>query len=259
MEQDAAYIGKPNLISFMPFFVPAIFMAIISMYFLIEKQTIVEALQNSFINKTGMIPFYIAFAVVTFIPALAFALVKINLRYILLPVLSYLVLLVIKHKLLNVDFSNEPNTIWIFDNLELLTFTSISLLSILNTELYRRSHKYEITDVYIKTSAGLFSSKERILILNKINDIASSQSFFGKIFGYGTIIPVTASGMGMGFNFAAGSGGTGMKWFKLPSINLSFTGGHAIQVPKTRTHEALIEIQNHKKTLTFLLEKIGKS
>lgn len=259
MEQDADYVGKPNVVSFMPFFMPAIFIAGVSLYFLVEKQTILDALENSFINKTGMVPFYITFAIATFIPALAFALYKINLRYILAPVLSFIILLVVKHKFLNVDFTYQPNTTWIFDNLELLAFVVYGILSILNTELYRRSHRYEITDVYIKTSAGIFSSKERILILSKINDIAVSQSFFGKLFGYGSIIPVTASGMGMGFNFSAATGGTGMKWFKLPSINLNLTGGHAIQVPKTRTHEALIGIHNHKDTLAFLLDQIGKS
>lgn len=32
MEQDADYVGKPNVVSFMPFFMPAIFIAVVSRF-----------------------------------------------------------------------------------------------------------------------------------------------------------------------------------------------------------------------------------
>ena len=238
---------------------PAMILAGISLFFLFERGSIVDTLSDSIITKNGIIAFYSLFLIVVLVPLLTYSIIKINFRFIVIPITLFGSLLFIKHNLLNVDFSLHPDTTWVFKHLELLGYFVFGILDIINTEIYRRSHIYEITSEYIRTSAGVISSKERIMMLNKVNDISIGQSVFGKVFNYGSIIPVTASGVGMGFNFAAVTGGSSFRWLKLPALSINVTGGHAIQVPKSRTHEALIGIKNHKEILESLLVYIERT
>lgn len=66
------------------------------------------------------------------------------------------------------------------------------------TELYRRGHRYFITNYRIITRRGFIRREERDLIYDRITDVYVSQGLLGRIFNFGTVIPTTASGLGMG-------------------------------------------------------------
>ena len=204
----------------------------------------------------NVINFYIIFGIIILIPSLGFAFLKLNLKYFVIPLCGFVISIVIKYLYFNEPYTNNPTYSLFYSNIELIIFIAYSLVSFLYTELFRRSHKYVIANNYIKTSAGILNHRERILSVNKINDIAVSQSAFGKIFNYGTIIPITASGLGMGFNFASITGAGSMRFFRLPYLTMALTGGHAIQIPKSRTYEALVGISSFKKALKIITDSI---
>ena len=65
---------------------------------------------------------------------------------------------------------------------------------------YRRSFTYYLTDIRIAMHQDFLglSKHERQVRYNHIEDIKLLQSFFGRIFGFGTVVPVTGSGLGTG-------------------------------------------------------------
>ena len=65
---------------------------------------------------------------------------------------------------------------------------------------YRRSFTYYLTDIRIAMHQDFlwFRTSERQVRYNHIEDIKLLQSFFGRIFGFGTVVPVTGSGLGTG-------------------------------------------------------------
>jgi len=63
-------------------------------------------------------------------------------------------------------------------------------LTILGTELYRRSIRYEITDTGIRLCGGICRRQEHYIPYDKIGRIVLEQSLFGRLLNYGTIIPV---------------------------------------------------------------------
>lgn len=85
------------------------------------------------------------------------------------------------------------------------------------TELYRRCHRYFITNYRVVTMKGLVRRDERDLIYDRITDVYVSQSLLGRIFNFGTVIPTTASDFRVGEEIAvagiheASAGGGGVR------------------------------------------------
>jgi hypothetical protein len=115
---------------------------------------------------------------------------------------------------------------------------SISILGFLIVEIYRRSHKYIISNQRIIFKGGVITKQERTLRYDKITDINSKQGIIGQIFGFGTIIPISQSGFGLGSDntFAAGGAQVGEKKVKFLGI---FGGGKELQTPRTRSYYEL--------------------
>ncbi len=112
-----------------------------------------------------------------------------------------------------------------------------AIAGFLIVEVYRRSHKYVITSMRIIFSGGVLTKRERIVRYDKISDIDTRQGILGQIFGFGTIIPVTQSGLGLGsdksFAAAGAAGGGRLKLFGL------FGGGRDVQTPRARSYYEL--------------------
>jgi membrane protein YdbS with pleckstrin-like domain len=106
-------------------------------------------------------------------------------------------------------------------------------------EMYRRSHRYFLTNLRVVLRGGILRVKERCLRYEKITDIDASQGILGKIFGFGTIIPITHSGFGMGddASFAALGAET------TPKKRLGFFGfvggSRSVNTPRARSYYEL--------------------
>jgi len=122
---------------------------------------------------------------------------------------------------------------------------AIAIAGFLLVELYRRSHRYIITSQRISFRGGIFTREERTLRYDKISDINAKQGILGQIFGFGTIIPISQSGFGLGSDssFAAGGVAGGGKKAKLFGF---VGGGKEVQTPRARSYYELHGVYPYK-------------
>ena len=84
----------------------------------------------------------------------------------------------------------------------------------------------------------MITKQERTLRYDKISDINSKQGILGQIFGFGTIIPISQSGFGLGSDNSFAAGGVQMGEKKVKFLGL-FGGGKELQTPRTRSYYEL--------------------
>lgn len=130
------------------------------------------------------------------------------------------------------------------------------------TELYRRGHNYYITNLRLITERNFISYDSRQLTYDTINDLALVQGLIGRVLNFGTVIPVTASGFGLGEDSAsAGIGvgaGIGGRAPLLPGVGLSASGERAAQIPRGRTYHTLYGVQGPREvqeTIAMMIQK----
>jgi len=122
---------------------------------------------------------------------------------------------------------------------------AISIIGFLIVELYRRSHKYIISSQRIVFKGGVITKEERTLRYDKIADINYKQGILGQIFGFGTIIPISQSGFGLGNDTAFAAGGVQLGEKKVKFLGL-FGGGKEVQTPRTRSYYELHGVHPYK-------------
>jgi membrane protein YdbS with pleckstrin-like domain len=135
---------------------------------------------------------------------------------------------------------------------------SVSFIGFLLVELYRRSHKYIISNQRITFKGGIITKEERTLRYDKISDINAKQGIIGQIFGFGTIIPISQSGFGLGADktFAAGGVQLGEKKAKL----FGFAGGEKeLQTPRARSYYELHGVYPYKEIKKLVEEMVQGS
>lgn len=74
----------------------------------------------------------------------------------------------------------------------------LSILLFLYQEYVRVETRYLVTNLRIEFLTPGIRTRSRTVFYSKIQDIQMHVGIFGRIFGYGTIIPITSSGLGMG-------------------------------------------------------------
>ena len=114
----------------------------------------------------------------------------------------------------------------------------VSIAGFLIVELYRRSHKYYITNLRIMFKGGVLTKRERTIRYDKISDINSRQGILGQIFGFGTIIPVSESGFGLGSDKSMAGGGVEVGGTKARLFGFA-GGGKEVQTPIARSYYEL--------------------
>ena len=73
----------------------------------------------------------------------------------------------------------------------------IPLISLLRDVLIWRSREYVVTNRRVMQLAGVFNKNTTDSSLDKVNDVKMSQSFMGRMLGYGNIEILTASELGV--------------------------------------------------------------
>lgn len=135
---------------------------------------------------------------------------------------------------------------------------ALSIIGFLLVELYRRSHKYIISNLRIVFSGGILTKRERTVRYDKIADIDATQGIIGQIFGFGTIIPISQSGFGLGADqaFAAGGVQLGEKKAKILGI---FGGGREVQTPRARSYYELHGVHPYKEVRKLVESMVQSS
>jgi len=131
----------------------------------------------------------------------------------------------------------------------------VSIIGFLLVEWYRRTHKYIISNLRIIFKGGITVKEERTLRYDKISDINAKQGIIGQIFGFGTIIPISQSGFGLGADKANAGGGV-MLGEKKTKIFGVFSGGKEVQTPRSRTYYELHGVHPYKEVKKLVEEMV---
>lgn len=115
----------------------------------------------------------------------------------------------------------------------------VSIIGFLLVELFRRSHKYIISNQRIVFKGGVVTKEQRTLRYDKITDVNTKQGILGQIFSFGTIIPISQSGFGLGSDQSFAGGGVGGGVNKKVGLFGFFGGGREVQTPRTRSYYEL--------------------
>jgi len=83
----------------------------------------------------------------------------------------------------------------------------VSVVMVCLTELYRRSIQYTITNVGVKMRGGIVQTEEHLLPFNQIGRIILEVGILGKLFNFGTIVPVGLAQWGSELNIHGASVG----------------------------------------------------
>ncbi len=130
----------------------------------------------------------------------------------------------------------------------------MAIVGLFIVEIYRRSHKYLITNFRLVLRGGIFIKRERSLRYDKIADLDYSQGILGRIFRFGNIIPITYSGFGLGSDAAFAAMGAETKTKKVGLFG--FAGGSKeVQTPRTRSYYELHGVHPFNE-VKLLIEKL---
>jgi hypothetical protein len=121
---------------------------------------------------------------------------------------------------------------------------AVSLMGLFASNSYRRSHRYYITNHRIVTRFGFLAKRERDLLYGKVDDLIVHQSLLGRIFNFGTIIPISASGIGTGSDQAFVAVHGGMQMASGPKISVEVGGGKSVTVPRAPSFYSLYGVSN---------------
>lgn len=132
---------------------------------------------------------------------------------------------------------------------------SVSIIGFILVEIYRRSHKYLISNHRIIFKGGIITKEERTLRYDKISDINAKQGILGQIFSFGTIIPISQSGFGLGSDHAFAAGGLQAGGKKVRFMGL-FGGNREVQTPRARSYYELHGVYPYKEIKKMVEEHI---
>ena len=125
-------------------------------------------------------------------------------------------------------------------------------------EIYRKSHRYIITNFRLILKGGIIKRNERSLRYDKITDLSGEQGLLGRIFGFGNIIPITQSGFGLGEDAAFIGGGAETKAKKAGFFG--FAGGEkSVEVPRARSYYELHGVYPYKEIKNLMEELVQES
>lgn len=123
---------------------------------------------------------------------------------------------------------------------------------------FRSSHKYYITSRRIITRFGFFMVRERDLLYSKIDDLVIHQNLLGRLFNFGTLIPISASGLGTGSDHAIVSAGAEQKLPVGPAIKVTVGGGRSITIPRAPSFYSLYGVSRPNSLKNLLIEEMDK-
>ncbi|MCX9010504.1 MAG: PH domain-containing protein [Candidatus Methanoperedens sp.] len=182
--------------------------------------------------------YMIAWLLLIIVPGVIIALTKISLRWLLLFISIALSITYLKY-----TYSLDAFQI----NLLLV---AMGITGIVGTEMWRRRHRYYITNIRIITEV---MGKRRAIFYHRISDLMMETPLLGSIFRFGSIVPLTGSGIGVGMDMSLAGAGVG-KNVKGKSIGIGFGGGKTVSTPRSRSSYVLFGIPNPEREYTRITE-----
>jgi hypothetical protein len=134
---------------------------------------------------------------------------------------------------------------------------AVGFLGMLSVNAYRRSFTYYLTNnrIVLKSSF-LMNNSERQVRYNHIEDIKMEQGVVGTIFGYGTVLPLTGSGLGTGSDESMVIVGSGAEVKGLGSIGLAGGSRSSSKRIRHNPHDCLFGVPSPSKVRDLITENI---
>ena len=133
---------------------------------------------------------------------------------------------------------------------------AVGLIGLLSVDAYRRSFTYYLTDNRIVIQGNfLMNRSERQVRYNHIEDIKMEQGIVGTILGYGTVLPLTGSGLGTGSDETMVIAGSGAE---VKGLGIGLLGGSRTSSKRIRhnPHDCLYGVPQPSKVRDLITENI---
>jgi hypothetical protein len=134
---------------------------------------------------------------------------------------------------------------------------AVGFLGMLSVNAYRRSFTYYLTNnrIVLKSSF-LMNNSERQVRYNHIEDIKMEQGVIGTIFDYGTVLPLTGSGLGTGSDESMVIVGSGAEVKGLGSIGRAGGSRSSSKRIRHNPHDCLFGVPSPSKVRDLITENI---
>jgi len=139
---------------------------------------------------------------------------------------------------------------------ENLLLMAVGLIGVAGVEVFRRGHRYYLTTSRIVARFGTLRTSERITLYSKIDDLMLQKGLLGGVFNFGTVIPITATGLGMGQDMAIAGAGVGGGKAGV-GAGLFAAGGKAKNVPRELSIYVLYRIKRPEAARDLILEEMS--
>jgi len=252
-DEDVFRVVHPHFLGMYRLYLIWFYFIATSVVFMVKREAIiakVAAMAPTFAHNT----IYIAvWSLALIIPAIVIALGRISLRWAIWIMLAGGVGIYLK------EFTpvGTPGSAWHLDNVENAVVAAFGILGVMGTEWYRMCHSYHVTNRRIVISSqGLWHS-ERSLPYDKINDLILHKGLLGNVLDFGSIIPLTASGIGAGSEMAGGGIGVGASLFGV-NLGVGVGGGHSRNVPKESLAYTLFNIPAPDEIHAYILDRMTR-
>lgn len=138
----------------------------------------------------------------------------------------------------NIPFISKPMIkVWLLALAALIGFFLI--------EAYRKGHRYFVTNYRIVTVKKFIRKEIREIMHDKITDVYIDQGILGRIFNYGTLIPISASSFGLGEDAALASVSAAAP-VRRSFLGISFGGKKGVNRPRAATYFSLYGVPKPK-------------
>jgi len=185
------------------------------------------------------------------VPLLVMAIFKINFRYVLTLIALIIISIVLRWKvepLMDLDAGRHSH-------LENYLLILAGALGVFGVEVFRRGHRYYLTNKRIVAYFGNIKTSERSTLYSKIDDLIVQVSLLGKLFNFGTVIPVTSTGLGMGQDMAIAGAGAGAGKMGAGAA-LFAAGGKAKNVPRELSIYVLYRIPDPDEARNLVMQEM---
>jgi len=141
-------------------------------------------------------------------------------------------------------------------HLENVMLMAAGVIGVVGVELFRRGHRYYLTTHRIVARFGTVRKSERVTLYGKIDDLMLQKGVLGSLFNFGTVIPITSTGLGMGQDLAIAGAGVGGGKAGV-GAGLFAAGGKAKNVPRELSIYVLYRIKRPEYARDLILSEMN--
>jgi len=247
---------RPHLLSMVGLMLFWIALAVMGVLFIVYyhdlKGLFNDYLKYDFLDFLSNKAYGAVWVAAILLPLVVMAIFRINFKYVVVLLLLLAARFFIWWKgreMLGIPEDPHPH-------IENYMLIAVGVIGAVGVEIFRRGHRYYVTNMRILYRFGSLMKSERSTLYSKIDDLILQQGILGGIFNFGTVIPITSTGLGMGQDMAiAGAGVGGGK--AGAAAGLFAAGGKSQNVPRELSMYVLYKVPYPEEARDMVLEEMA--